>query len=388
MDIQNLKKKEPVDSDNNGLSLYFMEREEADGRERTIILDTDNEDTIVMKGLPHPDEYVYGDFPRDIGRILALRYTKVYASYEGTMIHVFYHNNKWYTSTHKKLDAFKSYWADNTNRFGASFARGLMSVLRHGECETDEELKAFLIEVYDKYLNKDLKYSFLLPPISSERVGSKPIVEWPRPVNVMVRSSDFGVMEDHDTFPGMFYPRIQTNSTAVFMNKVASSNPDFLQGLYVRFPGRPLQIKVYSRQYYDRMTIRANTASLKVRYMFVRSDAQLWNMFVNTYPEFDWRAVEDELRKVCADTEALWADDGALVPDFDIKDVIDILKRKGVSCTFENLLDLSYTAPLKFNKLLKNRRKAIKKMTEETERINMEETDELLAKMNILDNLD
>lgn len=396
--------KKPVDADENGLFLYFMEREDAkdqDGvpRERAIFLDEENDDTIVMKGLPHPDEYVFGEFPRNIERILALRDTKVYASYEGTSIHIFYHKGQWYTSTHKKLDAFKSYWADNTNKFGASFARGLMGVLKgdvDGEYETEEELKAFLVKVYNKYLNKDLKYTFILPPIASERVGSRPKARWPQPVNVMVRNSEFVVLEDHVTFPGVFYPIVQTNKRIdVFMAKVASSDPDYWQGLYVRFPGSPLQIKVYSRQYYGRMTIRANTANLKFRYMFVRSNRQQWDMFVNTYTEFDWRAVEDEMRDACMDVEALWAYEDTSIPRFDIKDVCDILERKQVTCTFKNLMQLSYTAPLKFNKLLNKRRKANNKMqkmiTEEIEKMKkeeMEENDDLLAKMNVLDDFE
>ena len=380
----------PVDTDDS-LSLYFMEREKAaNGQERTIFFD-ENTDTVVMKGLPHPDEYVFGEIPRNIEHILGLWASKVYVSYEGTSIHVFYHNDKWYTSTHKKLDAFRSYWADNTNKFGASFARGLMRVLDEdvdGEYKTENELKAFLDKVYNKYLDKNLKYTFLLPPIFSERVGSVPKTLWPRPVNVMVRNSDFVVLEDHKTFPDMFYPVVDTNkSLAVFMNKVSSSNPDYWQGLYVRFPGSPFQIKVYSRQYYARMSIRANTANLRFRYMFVRSDRDKWNMFIKTYTEFDWRALEDELIHACEEVEAMLVDDTSS-PRFPIKDICDILERKQVPYTVQNLIYLSYTAPLKFNKLLTNRRNTLKKIQKiEMEKTKEEETD-LLEKMDVLDDFE
>lgn len=389
--------KKPVDADENGLFLYFMEREEAAGTERSIFLD-EEDDVIVMKGMPHPEEYFVGDLPGNIPEIIGAdkQDTIVYAALEGTSIHVFFHKGVWYTSTHKKLDAFKSYWADNTNRFGASFARGLMGLLKDDAfdvpqtgVEAEEDLRSFLDQVYNKYLDKDLKYTFLLPPIASERIGSNPKMGWPKPVNVAVRDSKFNIVENEQTFPGMFYPIVDVNkSIRVFLNKVASSNPDFWQGLYVRTSGSILQKKVYSKQYNARMVIRANTANLKFRYMFVRSDRCKWNLFVNTYPEFDWKALENDLAAVCKEVELLWFGEGSEIPVFDFKDVAGILERKMVECTFENLMNLSYTAPMKFNQLLNKRRKAYEKMQKMVKKEIEEETEDIIDKMNALDELE
>lgn len=410
-----LKNKKPVDTDDS-VTLYFLNREESKDAERSIFLDEKN--NIVMKGLPHPHEYVE-TIPN-----INFRDVRVYASIEGTSIHVFYHKDRWYTSTHKKLDAFKSYWADNANRFGASFARGLMGVLYRDiekECDTDEakvfmtevynkyfnkdgdlpepmpaipdqniatkcdaeELKTFLTIVYNKYLHKAFKYTFILPPIPSERVGVKHSDMWPHPYNVMVRDHDFVVLEDWPTFPNMIYPIINTSlSRTDFMKKVINSNPDYLQGLYMRFYANPLQIKVYNKMYNERMEIRANTASLRLRYMFLRSCPRQRAFFLDTYPEFDSSIIENELIHACKDVEALQKDECDSVPKFDIKDVCDILERRKEACTFQNLMNLSYTAPLKFNKLLKNRKRAISKLRETKETM---DNDELLAKMDVLD---
>lgn len=385
MDITDIKftAGKPVDVDQNGLSLYFLGREGARGTERSIY--ADDEDNIVMKGLPHPDEYVFEKDYRTIQEIFSRPDIKVYPSREGTTIHVFYYKDRWYTSTHKRLDAFKSYWADNKNRFGASFARGLMRVLPE-DVDDDENLENFLTKVYNKYLNKELKYTFLLPPIFSERVGSKPVVSWPKPVNVMVRNRDFVVLEDCPTFPGMFLDNLCW-STNEFMRKLIHCNPDYMQGFYARVRESSLQIKFYTGRYYDRVLIRNNTANLKFRYMFVRSakntpkNKNEWDMFVKTYPEFDWEERENEISRVCEDIVKLTYGDSTRVPRFEFEEVCQTLRRLRRRINYQNLMGLSYSAPVIFNRLLNRRRRAVAEMRETEE-------NDLLEKMSTLDELD
>ena len=57
--------------------------------------------------------------------------TKFYNSYEGCLIRVFNHDDKWYISTHKKLDANHSRWASRKS-YGELF---------HESVDWDEVLK-------------------------------------------------------------------------------------------------------------------------------------------------------------------------------------------------------------------------------------------------------
>ena len=371
----------------NNVALYFLKKEQAGKKERSLFIDMGT-NRVIMKGIPHPGEYVVDELSDKNMADLQLDRACVYDSLEGTSIHVYYHDGQWYTSTHKKINAFKSYWADCKNKFGISFARGLMTVLTEetgivrGEVAKEEmkeeECKTFLTMVYDKYLNKELKYTFLLPPIFSERIGSKPTVPWPVPVVTVVRNDKFEVLEGEKTFPGISYSLKHQFTKETLVDYVKTCNPDKLQGVYVRLAGQSYQTKIYNRAYQQRMDIRNNTPNLSFRSMFLRREPEAFAFFKSTYPEFDSLKREMEIDDVCNDIERMhFGKEGV---KFSYKEVHDILARKNQNCTFANLKILSYTAPVLFNRLISNRKKAIKlkdKMSTEALLDQMEEMEEL-----------
>ena len=59
----------------------------------------------------------------------SLHSSYIFPSYEGTLLRVFYHDkyNKWYISTHRKLDAFQSRWLAN-DTFGNQFQKLIMEM--------------------------------------------------------------------------------------------------------------------------------------------------------------------------------------------------------------------------------------------------------------------
>lgn len=67
---------------------------------------------------------------------------------EGTTIRVFNHKDKWYCTTHRKIDAFRSRWG-NTKSFGEIFAENVLS--KSGKT----------LEEFYETLGKDLTYTFL-----------------------------------------------------------------------------------------------------------------------------------------------------------------------------------------------------------------------------------
>ena len=79
-------------------------------------------------------------------------------SYEGTLVRLYNYNEKWYISTHRKLDAFRSRWSSSSS-FGHIFRKGLVDSLGETYKEESEE------KVFEKFvstLDKNGIYFFIL----------------------------------------------------------------------------------------------------------------------------------------------------------------------------------------------------------------------------------
>lgn len=353
------------------VKLHFFPKKELDFRPRSLFIDGD---VTVMEGLPYPIEFVYGEVPTDTQKFYNLRQSNVCESMEGTSILIFWHNNSWFVSTHKRLDAFRSYWADRTNTFGRSFAMGLAVAAKHRP-EDIENHREYVQNMCDKYLNKMRKFVFVLPARFPERVGTKPTEEWPVPRLTVVMNEEFKVLENViETFPGVSEPKAHAESLTQVLQLVADSNPDKCQGYYIRPRYHTLQTKIYSKTYFDRLQIRGNVASLPFAYMLLRKNMDKLTQFVDTYREFDWKSMEKNITETCSDILELERGNTSVIP-FDYHDFLKVVRRFFSYLTFRTLMDYSKTAPVVFNKAMKNRRQAhrMHQFREENECVNAEE---------------
>ena len=98
-----------------------------------------NNQEVVMRAFPYTLEYGHKDTDNIISNISPiLQNCRVFDSYEGTLIRMFYFNGKWYTCTHRKLNAFRSKWASKES-FGTAFKKALDS-----EVKNNDDLRASL----------------------------------------------------------------------------------------------------------------------------------------------------------------------------------------------------------------------------------------------------
>ena len=371
--------------DDERIKLYFNDRVEGDFRPRSIFMDGD---TIVMEGLPHPIEYVYGDVPFDIEKYVNLHDYVVCVSKEGTSILVFWHVDKWYVSTHKRLDSFRSYWADKNNTFGRSFAMGLAKAAEQPLDQVGDHVE-YVSKMCDEHLDKTRKYIFMLPARYTERIGTIPISEWPRPVQTLVMDDKFKVIEKAESFPGVFEPKVHLSRYRmdVLLDMVKHCDYNDSQGYYIRRFGHSLQTKIYNRTYHNRVEVRGNRADLKFAYMFCRLYPRQADLFVRTYPEFDWRELENEISDTCSDILELERGSRRVIP-FEYNEFVRILShtcRRDV--TFRNLLDLTKTAPIVFNRVMNARKKAIRQQqyAEETEQVEDDTNQDMFDQMDALE---
>lgn len=109
---------------------------------------------------------------------------------EGTILRVFNTNGTWYCATNNRLQAYKSNWADKKHTFGNSFANAVANTTgswvemdssvhteddenistRQREIKEAAASEAQLNDFFNKNLNKDCVYFFLLRCIPGERI--------------------------------------------------------------------------------------------------------------------------------------------------------------------------------------------------------------------------
>ena len=86
-------------------------------------------DELVMRSFPYISEYTPESLPDSYRTDMSIY--KIFPSYEGTLIRMFYVKDKWFISTHRKLDAHKSKWV-SAKPFGYLFNEFIESLYPEG----------------------------------------------------------------------------------------------------------------------------------------------------------------------------------------------------------------------------------------------------------------
>lgn len=115
----------------------------------------------------------------------AQRGYNIFSAHEGIVISVFWYK-KWYMVKNKKLNIFASKWAAKKNTFGKHFFQKIyeivsgttIEILTETEDEQGDEFSTsdmidYISEIFEKNLDKNKKYIFLLEPNDEERIVVK-----------------------------------------------------------------------------------------------------------------------------------------------------------------------------------------------------------------------
>ncbi len=193
---------------------------------------------------------------------------------EGTLIRVFYveENDKWYVSTHRKLDAFKSRWGGSTDSFGDIFEKSLK------QCFGQEyELTTFF-----STLSKSNVYLFLIRNTEQNRMVShapdQPIVYH---VGTLIDGKDYDTTCDVGVRRPD--PLVFSNVDDLLMY-VVDVDPFQVQGV-IGFYGDGTQFKVLNGKYQLFTHVRGNESSVMFRYLQVRNNPTYVKLLYELYPE-------------------------------------------------------------------------------------------------------
>lgn len=261
-----------VDSDinnNEHLDLYCYVR--CNNQEKNIIKSCRgviiNNEKILLQTFGYSCEYVLEDkeidnlFEEDIENL------KFFDSHEGSLIRVFNFNNKWYVSTHRKLDAYRSKWSSKVS-FGQQFNDALKSEYENNEDfqnrlnledKTEKDDKV-IKEKFFETLDKDFCYCFLVRNTNENRIVCQPL-ENPKLYHVATfDKKDFSLsLEDSVDIP---YPKeLSFDSWDKFREHVNNIDEDHLQGVIIF--KNDIHVKVLNSEYKKLFDIRGNEPSIK-----------------------------------------------------------------------------------------------------------------------------
>ena len=235
--------------------------------------------TLVMKAFPYTLEYNNSETDKINDFIPDVNQCNIYESHEGALIRMFYFNNKWYVSTHRKLNAFKSKWASRES-FGSSFKKALESEVEHNE-KFKERLNDGdnILERFEEILDVKKQYMFLIRNNKDNRIVCDPPN---RAILYHVGTFVDGklLMTEDLNIP---YPKkLEFTSTTDLIDYVDKISYKDIQGLICFTPKG--ELKIINKDYQDLFKARGNEPSIKFRYLQVRMNNRYTNMLYHLYP--------------------------------------------------------------------------------------------------------
>ena len=192
-----------------------------------------------------------------------------FSSEEGTLLRVFYHQ-KWYLSTHRKLDAFKSRWGSNQS-FGDIFLKCIQ-------------------QSFDEFTEKLCQhhvYFFLIRNTKETRIVCNP----PDKYTVY----HIGTLLNNETFNIQLDIGITKQEKLKFENKneiynyVKTCDPFEKQGIIAfKNDGSGKHFKIVSSEYQNYIRVRNNEPDLNFRFLQLLRDqtSSVFQTFLKLYPEY------------------------------------------------------------------------------------------------------
>lgn len=247
---------------------------------------------MVLKSFPYTLEYEIEDLRTVCPDIKKYRF---FDSCEGTLIRVFYYK-KWYISTHRRLDAFKSKWSSSSS-YGDLFVQALN--MRKDICSefysflypSSDDAEMGTLEAFLSKLDKNKQYMFLLQNNKENRIVCK--------------GSQYSKLYHVGTFEnGLFSLEIDIQvpypSEKIFKNweevkeYVDTLDHQEYQGV-IMYDGYD-QVKILNPKYKYLFSLRGNEPNIQKRYLQIRMNQRLKLEYIDLYSEY--RNKFNEIEKV------------------------------------------------------------------------------------------
>ena len=245
------------------------------------------EDTIVCKTFPYIDEVQTTERDRIERKVCCFEQCKFYKCEEGASIRLFFHKNKWYMTTHRKLNAFNSKWGSHgTKSFGEMFIDALKYTIDSTSlCQkVTYENRDEVFDCFCNTLDRNKNYVFLLRNSQYNRIVCDPpenptiyfLGSFDKTTHLLTEGNDSGVESCQS---------LNFESIDDLLKYVDEIDYKKNQGVIVFMPNQT-QLKIINSKYMECFKARGNEPSIKFRYIQVRKDVKTVQMLTNLYPEY------------------------------------------------------------------------------------------------------
>lgn len=245
-----------------------------------------SEDNIICKTFGYTPEIPSTNIDLITSLLPAIHQYKVYDAEEGATLRLYSHNNRWYLSTHRKIDAYHSRWGSSLSQsFGEMFINALEWEIKNGtlKCIIEYENRTDIFDRYCETLDKNRNYTFLVRNSADNRIVCDApqhpqlyfIGSFDKSTHLLVEGNDSNIITPHlHTFDSVSDLLYHVNNNVKHTLK---------QGVIV-YLNNQTQIKIMNTQYVNYFNARGNEPSIKFRYLQVRNDKDKSTMLYNLYP--------------------------------------------------------------------------------------------------------
>jgi hypothetical protein len=258
---------------------------------RGYVVDQNDNNTIVCKTFGYTPEVLANNHQQlndEIGPLISGE-TSFFKAYEGTLLRVWCYKNKWFLSTHRKLDAFKSRWGSSTS-YGDLFCAGLSNRVDVNGNTIPTSFNEFVAT-----LNSDKVYVFLMKSCKINRKvcrgDDKPVIYV---VGAFIRSQNFAFTSSNEETNCSQPERLAFASADELVDFVLQSDPHEIQGVVLNNPNGSMG-KLVNPMYDHFDKIRGNVPNVLHRYVQLRWKPEctaLKQMYPEHVDKFDeWEAV-------------------------------------------------------------------------------------------------
>lgn len=235
---------------------------------------------VVLQSFPYTDQFNTDTFDKTLFNSKNQRY---FSSYEGTLLRMYFVDQKWFLSTHKKLSAFDSRWGSRES-FGDLFKNALEREEKDNKDYNHLVSKSEYTDCLQKFqsiLDKNCQYMFLLTNDSNTRKVS--FKNKPSKIYHVGTFSGNTLYLDEDI--GLPKPKEHKfQDVTQLMDYVKNINIDEEQGIIAYHLDSKKQWKLMNSHYHHLETVRGNSPNILLRLLEVFSDYKLKKELYDLYP--------------------------------------------------------------------------------------------------------
>lgn len=240
----------------------------------------DKEGNTICKSFGYTDEYTSDDI---LDEGFEWNNWTWFYSYESTLLRLFHHKDRWYLSTHKKLDAFKSRWSCKQT-FGDLFVDYMNEIFNHPQ----------VMEYLTSHLDVSNRYFFILKSNPQNRIVCHSYFHQ-RKSRVLLagwfkEDGEF-VFHSPDDTDSIVLKQIQAperieHDGSSLKEKILQLNIFQYQGIIGFNKTNHSTIKILHPEYKRLYDIRGNNPNLRFRYLELRNDPEKVKLLYYLYPKY------------------------------------------------------------------------------------------------------